>query len=133
LHAPLLDSTYHLINRDSLARMKPGAVLINTGRGELVDSDALLEALEDGRLAAAGLDVLDGEAMLREDAPRAAGAVQYQLGYIGRRLASHPRVIFTPHTAFNTVEAVERILATTVANVEAFQRGEPQNLVRQAS
>src|SRR5579862_6524823 len=67
LHSPLTDKTYHLLDREQFARMKGGAFLINTSRGGLVDTDALIEALETGKLAGAGLDVLEGEELIKEE------------------------------------------------------------------
>lgn len=132
LHAPALASTQHMINHETLARMKPGTLLINTARGSLVETEALSQALERGHLAGAGLDALEGEELLnheeellheteREEALRVLLA--------NRRLQRLPQVVITPHIAFNTHEALHRILDTTVENVRAFLRGAPEHLV----
>jgi len=91
LHLPLTRGTYHLIDRERLAAMKPGAVLVNTARGRLVDQDALLEALESGRLAGAALDVFEAEP-LPADSP----------------LRRSERLLLTPHLAASTAEAQMR-------------------------
>lgn len=112
LHCPLTDRTRHLVNRERLALMKPGAWLINTSRGPLVDEDALAGALNEGRLGAAALDVLSAEP------PR----------------ADHPlfpakNCLITPHMAWATLAARRRLMETVVDNVRAFLAGSPQNVV----
>jgi glycerate dehydrogenase len=112
LHAPVTDETRKIINTDLLKTMKPSAWLINTGRGELVNESALREALLHGTIAAAGIDVLDGEP------PR----------------ADHPlfgldNCIITPHQAWASKESRLRLMEITVENVAAFLRGAPQNVV----
>jgi D-lactate dehydrogenase len=132
LHAPYLPATHHLINRERLAEMKRGALLINTSRGGLVDTDALIAALDSGQLGGAGLDVIEGEELIKEEhellhTPSAADALQVLV----RRsvLLKKENVVFTPHNAFNSREALRRILDTTVANVHAWQRGESLNRI----
>ena len=114
LHAPYSPQTHHLINKKNIAAFKAGAYLINTARGALVETEALIEALESGALAGAGLDVLEDE---------------HQLTKEETALAQHARVIVTPHIAFDTTEAVVRIMETTVANIKTFLAGEPENIV----
>jgi len=136
LHAPALPSTHHLIDRERLGMMKRGALLINTARGSLVDTGALLEALDDGILAGAGLDVLEGEELISEEhdllSGRGRAATEEQLRTLLRNnlLLRRPDVIITPHSAFYSREALLRILDTTVANIGAYLRGAPQNVVR---
>jgi len=136
LHVRGNEKTRHLLSTDEFAQMKHGAVLINTARGPVVDIRALLRALGDGRLAAAGLDVLPEEPAIREEAEllRQFFEKEHDLDTL---LANHVllrmrNVIITPHSAFYTREAVERILDTTRANIAAFIAGEPQNLVSRA-
>ena len=133
LHVPLNERTRHLIGRDQLAQMKDGAVLLNTARGEIVDAEALVEALHSRKLSAAGIDVLPEEPAIREEAEllRRAFHERHDLRALlaNQILLRMPNVVVTPHSAFNTREAVERILATTVENIEAFARGEARNLV----
>jgi D-lactate dehydrogenase len=132
LHVPLLPSTAHLINRDRLARMKRGCILINTSRGALVDTDALLWALDEGIVAGAGLDVLEGEEsiaeerqLLRDDVARE----QLIAAVRGHLLLRRDNVVITPHNAFNSDEALHRILDTTAANIRGFLEERPINLV----
>ncbi len=136
LHVPGSEKTENLIGADAFEKMKPGSVLINTARGNIVDTRAMLRALADGTLRAAGLDVLAEEPIVREEAEllRSYFRKSHKMESI---LADHillrmGNVIITPHTAFSTDEAVKRILQTTRENITAFIEGEPQNLVVKA-
>ncbi len=108
LHCPLTPSTRHLINAASIAKMKPSAILINTGRGPLVDEQAVADALNDGRLAAFGADVLSQEPP-RGDNP----------------MLSARNCFLTPHIAWATLEARTRLMSTATENVRQFIAGEP--------
>lgn len=108
LHCPLTPSTRHLINAASIAKMKPSAILINTGRGPLVDEQAVADALNGGRLAAFGADVLSQEPP-RGDNP----------------LLSARNCFLTPHIAWATLEARTRLMSTATENVRQFITGEP--------
>ncbi len=132
LHAPALPSTYHMISRETLLKMKRGALLINTARGSLVDVHDLAWALDNHMLAGAGLDALEGEEFLQneEELLKAPGTEEkLKLLVQHHILQRHSNVIITPHIAFNSEEALRRILDTTVENVRAFLAGKPQNLV----
>ena len=133
LHVPATLGTASLISDREFGLMKPGAILINTARGNVVDVPALVRALADGRLRAAGLDVLPQEPLIREEAQifREAWSDGHELKALvaNHVLLRFPNVIVTPHTAYNTESAVGRIIETTLENIEAFGRGEPQNLV----
>jgi len=133
LHAPYTKETHHLINKESIHSIKKGAFLINTARGALVETDALVEALQNGILAGAGLDVLEEEGALADEMhilndPHPKELELHTL-LENHYLIEHPRVIVTPHVAFDTKEAVERILDTTAKNIQGFFAGKPQNLV----
>ena len=112
LHCPLTDGNAYFVDRKLLSCMKASAFFINTARGQLVDEQALAEALHAGRLAGAGLDVLAVEPM-RPDNP----------------LLHAPNCIITPHLAWASLAARRRLMAATVANVEAFLSGRPTNVV----
>lgn len=112
LHCPLTADTHHLVNARTLAMMKPSAILINTGRGPLVDECATAEALAQGRLAAYCADVLT------EEPPRS-----------GSPLMACPNAFITPHIAWATLEARQRLIAVATANVRAFLSGRGQNVV----
>ncbi|MEA3399809.1 MAG: NAD(P)-dependent oxidoreductase [Armatimonadota bacterium] len=132
LHVPLLPATRHLIDREALSEMKEGALLINTARGELVDTDALLEALSSGHLGGAGLDVIEGEERIGDEAQIAAcNAPREDLAVAVQRYALLNRddVAMTPHMAFYSREALQRLLEATCANIAAFLRGQPRNVV----
>ncbi|MCU1741145.1 MULTISPECIES: 2-hydroxyacid dehydrogenase [unclassified Pseudomonas] len=125
LHCPLTAETHHLINRDTLAHLQPGAMLINTGRGGLVDTPALIDALKDGQLGYLGLDVYEEEAQVffedRSDLPLQDDVLA--------RLLTFPNVIITAHQAFLTHEALAAIATTTLDNIAAWSAGTPQNQV----
>ena len=133
LHMPFSHSLHHFMDRDKFQHMKPGALFINTARGRLVDTDALLEALETGRLAGAGLDVVEGEELIQEEKQllyQQQSLEKLQAAVRTHVLFRHDNVIFTPHNAFNSKEALERILDTTVENIVGFRDGRPANLVK---
>ncbi|MHB1130988.1 MAG: hydroxyacid dehydrogenase [Chloroflexota bacterium] len=132
LHAPHNAATHHLINRDSLGKVKRGALLINTARGGLVDTEALLWALDEGLIAGAGLDVLEGEELISEERellvqPQA----EDKLRLLVRQhiLLRRDDVVITPHSAFYSREALRRIVDTTAHNIRGFLAGEPKNLL----
>jgi D-lactate dehydrogenase len=133
LHAPLTKETKHMINMETVDLIKPGALLINTARGDLVQTAALLKALDEGRIAGAGLDVLERERLIHEEAEvlsKGSSSNQELSTILGNHiLLNNPNVIITPHNAFNSEEAVEKILDTTVENIEAYLKGNMINLV----
>ncbi len=132
LHCPLTEKTEHLMGRAQIGRMKRGALLINTSRGGLVDTDALVGALESGRLGGAGLDVLEGEELIKEDKQLLAQPVDVErlrTAVRNRVLLARDDVVFTPHNAFNSREALVRILEVTLANLEAYRAGQPVHKV----
>lgn len=133
LHAPLNEHTRHMINKENISLIKPGAVLINSARGALVETAALVEALEKKIISAAGLDVLEEEGdmgeeekLLVEPHPKLEELKNVLSNHY---LIDHPRVIVTPHIAYNSHEAVRRILDTTIDNILAFSHGELKNKV----
>jgi len=133
LHVPGTEKTYHMISHDQFHKMKDGVILINTARGSVVDTRALVTAISDQKIAAAGLDVLAAEPVIREEAELLRSAFQdrYDTTML---LADHillrlRNVFITPHSAFYTREAVGRILEVTENNIRAFIRGERLNEV----
>jgi D-lactate dehydrogenase len=132
LHAPLVPATRHVVDRELLKRFKRGALLVNTARGGLVDTEALLWALDEGILAGAGLDVLEGEELLTEDRRRLAlerDEASLRVLVENQLLAGREDVVVTPHIGFDSIEAVQRIAEVTATNVAAFLAGHPENLV----
>lgn len=121
LHCPLTPETRHMINATTMAKMKPGVVLINTSRGALVESDALLSALRSGHIGGAALDVYEEESgWFYED--RSASVRQNKVLAL---LVSMPNVIVTSHQAFLTREALANIAETTFANLDAYFADKP--------
>lgn len=135
LHVPYRSETHHLINRERLMVLKPGALVVNTARGALIDTAALLEALDSGRVGGAGLDVIEGEEQLMEERQMFhMPDTEEQLRHLltGHVLAKHENVILTPHMAWFSREALERILDTTASNIRGFFCGTPANVVTAA-
>ncbi|MFA5000890.1 MAG: hydroxyacid dehydrogenase [Candidatus Paceibacterota bacterium] len=141
LHVPFLPENEHLINAETIAKMKKGVYLINTARGALVDTDALLKALQSGQIAGAGLDVLEEEGVIKDELNfltrlSSGQASAHQNGHNFKTILENhvlvdlPNVVITPHNAFNTWEALKRILNTTLENIKSFSAGIPQNLVK---
>ncbi len=136
LHIPYSPENHHLINADVLSMMKRGSVIINTARGELIDTKALLVAKQSGQIGGLGLDVIEGEQLLniqeellllrREKLP----AEMLEMSMEINSLKKMPNVIITPHNAYNTVEAVSRINQTTAQNIVSFLEGKPTNVVK---
>jgi len=154
LHANLNPSSYHILNREAFAKCRPGVVIINTARGKLIDTNALIEALDQGIVAGAGLDVLGEESVMRRRAERIISdqIIQKIREPIERPIVAtrdplrtkeieklmrlgglllRPEVVCTPHTAFNCMEAIERINRVTLENIKAFIAGTPINTLSQ--
>lgn len=133
LHVPGGRATYHMIGAKQFDTMKEGVVVINTSRGSVLDSQALLHAVAIGRVAAAGLDVLEEEPVIREEAELLSSVFtrEHDLATVLTDcvMMRLKNVIITPHSAFHTEEAVGQILDTTADNIAAFLEGAPQNVV----
>jgi len=134
LHLPYNPQTHHLLNQESFAKMKKGVVIINTSRGGIIDTGALVEALKSGRVAGAGLDVLEEEIYMGKelDLLRKDNVSEAEVDTVlhNQYLIEHPQVIITPHNAFNTQEALERIFDTTAESIKKFVAGEVVNEVK---
>lgn len=131
IHVPLNKGTKHLINMNNIKLVKKGAFLINTARGDIVDNDALIYGLDNGILAGAGLDVLEGEKIKeeRELLDKGKNDESWKIWMQNHMLLKDKNVIVTPHSAFFTKEALERILDTSIANVKGFVSGRIRNRV----
>lgn len=134
LHVPGGPESRNLISDAEFQLMKPGAVLVNTSRGGVVDAQALVRALDSGRLAGAALDVIAEERAMREEAEIFRDRLIRPAESLQALLADHAllhmrNVLVTPHIAYNTIEAVGRIIETTLANIRAFAKGTPQNVI----
>lgn len=133
LHSPLTESNRHLFNETSFKKMKNSAILINTARGEIVETQALYNALINKEIAGAGLDVLESEETISDtdylsDISRLNNSTLKET-ILNSRLQQLDNVIITPHIAYNTAEAIYRILETTMRNINAFEKGIIQNKV----
>ena len=152
INVPLNSRTYHLFNRETFAKCKPGLILINTARGAIIESEALIDALNAGIVAGAGLDVLEDERVMRKKAAyilteqiverlhdafaplEPIGSDPARVSEVRRlmhngTLIAHRNVISTPHIAFNSHEALARNKQTTIDNINAFLSGAPCNVV----
>ncbi len=133
IHLPYMKETHHILNVDNIGKMKKGSVLINTARGGLVETEALVRGLREGILAGVGLDVLEEEGFIEDetrllfDAHPSEASLKTTLA--NHYLIEHPSAIITPHNAFNTIEAIHRILDTATENINAFSSGEAKNIV----
>lgn len=133
IHTPLSKENYHMFNADVFERIKQGAVIVNTGRGEIIDTQALYNALVEGKISGAGLDVLESEETLTDsdylvDVGR-MNVNSLQKTVLNNSLMKLNNVIITPHIAYDTKEAIERILIFTMSNIFAFENGIEQNRV----
>lgn len=132
-HCPLTPETKHIVNNDNYKKIKKGAILVNTARGGIVSTEALLRALEEGYLSGVGLDVFEEELALEEpnvflepgfrDSHNLSEIIEQHL------LVARDDVILTPHNAYNTYEAVRRILNTSIQNIQKFFAGDSQNII----
>jgi len=133
LHVPYNEGTHHLINKENIGIIKKGAYLVNTARGAIVETEALVNALQKNILAGAGLDVLEEEGEIKDELNFLASA-HPQEDVLKNVLYNHalmdmPNVLITPHNAFNSKEALMEILDTTLDNIKAFIKGKPINLI----
>lgn len=134
LHLPETEETLHIINRERIEKMKKGMIVINTARGSLIETDALVWGLKEGIISGAGLDVLDEEGYVADEMrlleSKHPKAEELKTLLLNHYLIDHPNVIITPHNAFNTVEALKRILDVTLENISGFAEGNFKNLVK---
>lgn len=132
VHCPYNSSTHHLINKNNINLIKRGVFLINTARGGIVETEALVSALEDGTIIGAGLDVLEGESDMKDEleflSKKTTSEEKLKTVLYDHMLIRMPNVLITPHIAFNSYEAMERIVNITVENINAFREQKPINL-----
>lgn len=132
LHIPYKKETHHFLDEKEFSQMKDNVVIINTARGGLIHNGALLNALNSGKVYAAGLDVLEEEPVLHEEKQllsKKFDREKLQSVLEDHMLCNHPKVVITPHNAFNSYEALNKILETTHDNITSFVAGTPINLV----
>jgi D-lactate dehydrogenase len=133
LHVPYMPATHHIINMNNIHMIKKGCILLNTARGGLVETQALVQGLRSGVFAGAGLDVLEEELFLQDETQVLLNGhpteMQIKTVLADHELMHMENVIITPHNAFQTTQAIERILDTTVENIQNYIAGKPINLV----
>ena len=125
IHAVYNESTHHLINENNIQLIKKGAYLVNTARGAIVQTEALIVALKKGILAGYGTDVLEDEGEVKDEL-KYLTETRLKEDVVKNMLYDHilmemPNVLITPHNAFNTAEALQRILGTTMENIKGFE------------
>lgn len=134
LHAPCNKEDIHLIDKEKISLMKKGVYLINTARGELIDTEALVWGLKEGIIAGFGADVLEDEKPMKDGvnflASGKATDEEKRIIYLNHELMKMPNVIITPHIAFYTSEAVALIKQITIENIQGFLSGNPINLIK---
>lgn len=128
IHVPYNKHTHHLIGAKQLHAMKKGSIIINTARGGVIDTDALASALSKEHLGGAGLDVIEDEHLVFNP-PKQCTAQQKMIAKRNKAIIEHPNVLFTPHNAFNSIEALYRILDTTIDNLRQWEKGKPTHIV----
>jgi len=133
LHVPYTKATRHMVNKRTIKKFKKGSLLINTARGGLIETEAILYGLEKGILAGVGLDVLEGEDIIQEErqilSKHFLEHANIKTLYFDHVLMKQENVVITPHNAFNSTEALHLILDVTVANIKDFIADKPQNTV----
>ena len=134
LHVPYNNHTHHLIDNKAVNKMKKGVYIINTSRGAVIDTKALVKGLESKKVAGAGLDVLEEEKKLKEESKLVCQSglepKDIEILLEDHVLLKMPNVVVTPHNAFNTKEALERILQTTIKNIKSFKKKKLINKVK---
>lgn len=133
LHLPYNEHTRHTINAANIMQMKKGSYLINTARGGLIQTEAIMKALEENILEGVGLDVLEGENDMTEETEvltnRFRKKEDLKTLVLNHILINHPKVLITPHNAFNSTEALMRIENTTIDNIQNYLKGTPKNCI----
>lgn len=134
IHLPLNKDTIHIINNKNIKLMKKEAIIINTARGGLIETNALAHALTSGKIAGAGLDVLEEEQCVKHEdellRQKFRKPCNIKTLVENHMLMRNDNVIITPHNAFNSQEALQRIIDTTIENILSFNRNKPQNMVK---
>lgn len=131
-HCPYTKDTHHLLNQGNIGLMKKGAFLVNTARGPIIETEALVGALQSGALAGAALDVIEEEGDMKDELSILRAhpkEEELKAVLVNHLLMKMPNVVMTPHLAFDSAEALDRILNTSLGNVKAYAAGAPTNLI----
>jgi D-lactate dehydrogenase len=134
-HVPLTKETTHMLNKKNLSKVKKGAILINTSRGAVIETGAILEGVVKGIFSGVGLDVIEEEGIMKDELellskPSKETKVDYRTLLEEHVLVEQPNVIITPHSAFYSKEALMRIIDTTIENIEGFLSKKPVNVIK---
>ena len=133
LHVPYTNKTHHLIDKNAINKMKKGVYLINTARGAVVDTVALVYGLKSGKIAGVGLDVLEEEKNIIEERElikkEISNDTNLRVLLLGHQLMKMNNVIITPHNAFNSAESQKNLLKISIKTIKSFLKGKPINTV----
>ena len=129
IHVQLRDENNHMINKEKIAKMKKGVYIINTARGGVIDTEALVWGIKEGIVGGAGLDVLEDEYVLRANKSETLSVEKKKIYDLNQELINMKNVIITPHIGAQSKEAREEMARITVENILSFVSGSPQNLV----
>lgn len=133
-HLPLTPQTQHILNIDNYQRLKPGCIVVNTSRGAVIETQALIKGLNEGIISSAGLDVLEGEAALKGQSEfnveKMPSAQELSEAYLDHVLIQRDDVVITPHNAFNSDESIKRLVNSNLDNILAFHNGAMERLDR---
>ena len=133
LHLPYNKETHHVINSENISKFKKGSILVNNARGGLVETQAILNGLNQEIISSAALDVLEEECGIREEgellSTKFLEKCDLKTQLLDHMLLDRDDVLITPHNAFNSNEAVEQIMETTIGNIKSYFDGDPQNVV----
>ncbi len=132
INSPLTKDNHHLINKENIAKMRQGAIIVNAARGEIIDTEALYEALLEEKISYVALDVIECEEILCSENKKCQGLenlkeICLEKYYLNQKLLKLPNVTITPHIAYNTKEAVERILKMTIENLTSCLNFNPDS------
>ncbi len=132
-HVPLTDETKHMLHKGNITKLKKGVVILNTARGGIIETEALLMGLEQGIIQAAGIDVLEEECFIKEErqllTEQFLKECDLKTSLLNHVLVTKDNVLITPHNAFNSKEALQRILDVTIENIIAFNQQKPINTI----
>ncbi len=129
IHLPLTNETKHMIDKKAIDKMKKGVIIINTARGEIIDTKALLSGINNGWVSAVGLDVLEGEELIKKGNHQRLDPKHFKLLAEDHKLLNNEKVIFTPHIAFFSKESSHNLILTTIDNIKSFIKGKTKNCV----
>ncbi|MEK6919083.1 MAG: NAD(P)-dependent oxidoreductase [Nanoarchaeota archaeon] len=129
IHLPLNTETKHLINKETIKKMKKGVIIINTARGEIIDTKALIDGIKKGIIGGAGLDVIEGENIIKKGNHQKLDPKLFRLLADDHKILNNEKVIFTPHIAFYSKESSQNLLNSSIENIQSFINNKTKNSI----